>query len=422
MSDARLIIPAVFFLLFVIVTMWGSEISAGARDGLEHSRAQAAAERRRAASVLRSARRRAREARATGGRGLASARRAATGARAGARTMRAGMRGPRPGAAPGSAVPANSGPGRRIAAAARRGAVAGARRVSRATVRRAPGLAARFRRRGQHTGTVPAAGGAPRPAAAPVGVCDSCNKVTPALQLTPVWTADGAQEDWLLCYECRRILDPEPPAGRPYDPAPAPAPASISSTSVPIAPVSPAAGVPAPPVLAIPASGGSGEPAPAGPSGAGPGQIPEPVLAGAVPVLTATGGTEPMTGEITVRPRAAAGRGSGAAAVPSAAGTDVAIRDNPTHGDWMRNFEAVIAALGFIKLRQDAMAGDLTSVNASRDQVRDITNWSADITAAALFIVTGLGHIDKRIQHLIEGYRKIGGVGQGADPAFYRDI
>jgi hypothetical protein len=130
-----------------------------------------------------------------------------------------------------------------------------------------------------------------------------------------------------------------------------------------------------------------------------------------------------MTGEITVRPRAAVGgRGSRAAAVPSPAGTDVAIRDNPTHGDWMRNFEAVIEALGFVKLRQDLMAADLTSVNASRNQIHDITSWSADVTAAALFIVTGLGRIDERIQHLIEGYRQIGGTDQGADPAFYRDI
>ena len=126
-------------------------------------------------------------------------------------------------------------------------------------------------------------------------------------------------------------------------------------------------------------------------------------------------------GQITPRPRGGITQGSGAA--PAArGGADVAVRDNATHGDWVRNFQAVVAALAYIRLRQEGIAADLTSVNASRQQIRDITAWSADVAAAVLFIVTGVGKIDKSIEHLIEGYRQIGGVDMGADPAFYRDV
>jgi hypothetical protein len=126
-------------------------------------------------------------------------------------------------------------------------------------------------------------------------------------------------------------------------------------------------------------------------------------------------------GEITPRPRAGTARGTGAA--PAArGGVDVAVRDNTTHGAWVCNVEAVIAALAYIKLRQEAIMADLTSVNASRQQIRDIRAWSADVTATAMSILIGLGRIDASIRHLIEGYRQIGGVEMGADPAFYRDI
>jgi hypothetical protein len=108
--------------------------------------------------------------------------------------------------------------------------------------------------------------------------------------------------------------------------------------------------------------------------------------------------------------------------VAARGGADVAVSDNTTHGAWVRNVQAVLAALAYIKARQEGIAADLTSVNASHDQIRDTTNWSADLTAAALFIITGLGRIDSSIQHLVEGYLQIGGVGQGADPRFYRDI
>lgn len=127
------------------------------------------------------------------------------------------------------------------------------------------------------------------------------------------------------------------------------------------------------------------------------------------------------SGQITPRPRAGITAG-GSSAPAVRGGAEVAVKDSTTHGGWAGNMEAVTAALAYIKLRQDAIAADLRSVNASPDQIRDINKWSADLTAAALFIVTGFGRIDTRIQRLIEGYRQIGGTDQGADPRHYRDI
>jgi len=114
---------------------------------------------------------------------------------------------------------------------------------------------------------------------------------------------------------------------------------------------------------------------------------------------------------------------AGTSAAPATrGGADVAVKDSTTHGGYARNVEAVARALAYMRLMLDAMTGDLKSVNASADQIRDINAWSAEVTAAMLFIVTGFGGLDKKIRRLIEAYLQIGGVDQGADPRFYRDI
>ena len=433
MHGAHLIVSVVFFLAFVIVTMWGSEISAGTRGGLEHGRAQAAAERRRAASAMRTARRRAREVRATGARGVAGTRRAARAAGAGIGSVRAGMRGPRPGSAPGSAVPARSGPGRRILAAAGRGAVAGARqagRVGRAAARGVPGIRgglgmpARLRNRARGTRHVPARELLPRPAARErtartrpagrVGSCDSCGKITPALQPSPVLGPDGVEELWLLCYTCREILAPRRP--EPGSAAPVPAAPAVPASGTAVSP-------PETPELTGRAARPAEDPEPAEPAVEQHERIPELVPAGATPALASPGGASPMAvpGQINARPRV--GITAGTSAAPATrGGADVAVKDSTTHGGYARNVEAVARALAYMRLMLDAMTGDLKSVNASADQIRDINAWSAEVTAAMLFIVTGFGGLDKKIRRLIEAYLQIGGVDQGADPRFYRDI
>lgn len=421
MSDPRLIISAVLFLAFVIVTMWGTEINAGTRGGLEHGRAQAVAERRRAVSAVGTARRRVREARASGGRGMARAGRVARAARAGIGTVRAGMRGPRAGAAPGSAIPAGSGPGRRIAAAARRGAVAGARQARRgvrAATRRAPGLAGWFP--GRRPRTAPRAGPGPRPRlesrrAARVAVCDSCGKFTPALQPTPVWGPDGVTEEWMLCYQCREILA-DPPSW-PQPPSPALAAPEVSGPAGPAVSAPPAPGISTPSAPALPGSAEDLVDDPEQPYEiAEPDRVP--VMAGQVTAPAPTGGTPPMASQPAVRPRSQ----PAAITATGGTGTDVAVTSSTTHGLWARNIEAVARALAFMILRQDAMKKNLTTVNASKDQIRDITAWSSDVTVVIAFIVAGFAALDKPIQYLIDGYQQIGGVDQGADPGHYRDI
>jgi hypothetical protein len=102
-------------------------------------------------------------------------------------------------------------------------------------------------------------------------------------------------------------------------------------------------------------------------------------------------------------------------------GSGVAQRDTTTHGEWVQNVSAVIAALVYITHLQDQMLAGLTTANASKSQIRDVKLWNDHVNATKKYIRDWLITIDRRLEPLIDSIEAAGGVDEVADPGYHAD-
>ena len=96
--------------------------------------------------------------------------------------------------------------------------------------------------------------------------------------------------------------------------------------------------------------------------------------------------------------------------------------DVANHGDYDRYSELIAAALDVTTRCQEAMLGNLRSVDAGRTQMQEIRAWSDRASAAAAFIRDMVAGVDSRILPLIDVISAQGGTDEIARPTYYAEI
>lgn len=344
-----------------VMMAWGDVITQAVMGSLDHGRAQAASEIRRARQAVIGSTKSGLRRHLEDGRKAGPLKSGWWWAYATARSARAARRAVRRPGSRSRSLP-SAGPLRRIIDAA----VAGARlRARQARARRParPGIRGRARQAWRNA-TAWRAARRHQPGDVATGVCDRCG-VTAAI------TALEYDGPHLLCALCR-------------------APAVPDDAGIPEAAEAP--GIPG-------ASEGIG---------VAEGElVPVPAMADpASPVINMNGAH--MAGAIARR--------TAAPAVTSRAGGDIT-----THGDWDRLTRQVAEALNVTGRCKEAMLGNLKAADAGRTQMADIREWADRTQGVITFIRSMLADVNGRIGPLIDAVSAAGGPDEVASPAYHSD-
>ena len=363
------------FVATLVTLRHGDVLSAPVRGAVDHGKAQAAAEFRRARQQVYDTASERLRAKLDEGRakGPGSAWWWAMAAGKAGRGLYRAMRGIRPGAEP-EKMPAAT-PWKRIRDAALAGAKKRTSQAARAARERRK--AARAQRGGSwrdraRRWTRDRRDSDRAPWDTPTGVCDNCGVTCARFALRPA-PLPGVPGLWLLCAACR---SPRPetttPPGPGTDTAP---PEALGAPRIPI------------------------DPAPATPEGA--------------PVLT---GEPPMAADLAIRRPGAPAHGRPGRAVTTAGDGQL------THGTWNRQQDAIASAIEQARACQEGMLGNLRAVDAGRGQIAAITAWSDRVTAYLKFLEDGQAELNRRLGPVVQAVTAAGGPDEIAKPAHYAEV